>query len=295
MNMPAERNRLIGGTNMFDMMKISKKTKEARIAKNMTQMQLAEAMEVSFQAVSSWERGNSMPDISKLETLCNALDLSVEELLGMNTSAQAVKKVIGTEGETEPLTMEEIQEIAPILPPKELAEKVDAACGGEENGKTQEKKKINISALASIAPFMDSEDLLELMTEAEVTSLEDLIEIAPFLDEEDLGELAKRAGIKSLSDLTGLAPFLDEEYLGELALLALEENPEGGVDEIVGLAPFLEEEALDQIAGKLISWGKADQMSALYPFMESDTLKKIARVLMKDGNLEELQSILPFC
>jgi len=44
---------------MFDIMKISKKIKEARIARNMTQMNLAEEMDVSFQAVSSWERGVS--------------------------------------------------------------------------------------------------------------------------------------------------------------------------------------------------------------------------------------------
>ena len=73
---------------MFDTMKIAKKIKEARIAKNMTQMNLADAMGVSYQAVSNWERGNSMPDISKLEDLCNALDLSIGELLGQHHSTR---------------------------------------------------------------------------------------------------------------------------------------------------------------------------------------------------------------
>lgn len=44
---------------MFDTMKTAKKIKSARIAKNMTQMNLADAMEVSYQAVSNWERGVS--------------------------------------------------------------------------------------------------------------------------------------------------------------------------------------------------------------------------------------------
>lgn len=52
--------------NMFDTARIAQKIKEARIARNMTQMNLADAMEVSYQAVSNWERGNSMPDIAKL-------------------------------------------------------------------------------------------------------------------------------------------------------------------------------------------------------------------------------------
>ena len=67
---------------MFDTMKTAKKIKEARISLDMTQMNLADAMEVSYQAVSNWERGNSMPDISKLEQLCKILHLTMEELLG---------------------------------------------------------------------------------------------------------------------------------------------------------------------------------------------------------------------
>ena len=47
------------GTNMFDTMKVAKRIKEARMAKNMTQMNLADAMGVSYQAVSNWERGVS--------------------------------------------------------------------------------------------------------------------------------------------------------------------------------------------------------------------------------------------
>ena len=54
---------------MFDTMKIAAVIKQARIDRNMTQMNLADAMGVSYQAVSNWERGNSMPDIAKLEDL----------------------------------------------------------------------------------------------------------------------------------------------------------------------------------------------------------------------------------
>ena len=60
---------------MFDTMSVARKIREARISLNMTQMNLADAMEVSYQAVSNWERGNSMPDISKLELLCRILDI----------------------------------------------------------------------------------------------------------------------------------------------------------------------------------------------------------------------------
>ena len=49
---------------MFNMKQVGKKIVAMRKAKNMTQLELADKMNVSFQAVSNWERGNSMPDIS---------------------------------------------------------------------------------------------------------------------------------------------------------------------------------------------------------------------------------------
>ena len=44
---------------MFDMNRIGKAIRTARIGKNMTQMDLADQMGVSYQAVGNWERGVS--------------------------------------------------------------------------------------------------------------------------------------------------------------------------------------------------------------------------------------------
>lgn len=44
---------------MFDIAKIAKHIRELRISKNMTQMNLADELGVSYQAVSNWERGVS--------------------------------------------------------------------------------------------------------------------------------------------------------------------------------------------------------------------------------------------
>lgn len=156
---------------MFDTMKIAKKIREARIAKNLTQMNLADAMGVRYQAVSNWERGNSMPDISKLEDLCQVLDIRVQELLGIeNRETAAVSKIL--EDADASLTMEELTEIAPMLPPEQVKEQAEKASG--------EKKKLNVSALAEIAPFLDDDFLEEIIEEAEVESLQELACLAPF-------------------------------------------------------------------------------------------------------------------
>ena len=52
-----------------------------RKEKGLTQKQLAQRLYVSDKAVSKWERGLSLPDISLLQPLAQALDLSVAELL----------------------------------------------------------------------------------------------------------------------------------------------------------------------------------------------------------------------
>lgn len=44
-------------------------------------MQLAEKLNITNRAVSKWETGKSMPDVSLMLDLCNILDITVNELL----------------------------------------------------------------------------------------------------------------------------------------------------------------------------------------------------------------------
>lgn len=54
---------------------------ELRREKNYTQKQLAELLNISDKAVSKWERGLSLPDVSMLLPLAQTLGVSVTELL----------------------------------------------------------------------------------------------------------------------------------------------------------------------------------------------------------------------
>ena len=65
----------------MDNEKIGKFILELRKQKGMTQKELAEKVGVSDKTISKWECGNSIPDITYLEALCNSLDISVNELL----------------------------------------------------------------------------------------------------------------------------------------------------------------------------------------------------------------------
>lgn len=55
--------------------------KELRKEKGMTQKDIADLLHVTDKAVSKWERGLCAPDISLLEPLANALDVSIVELI----------------------------------------------------------------------------------------------------------------------------------------------------------------------------------------------------------------------
>lgn len=54
---------------------------ECRKRKNMTQADLATKLNVTDKAVSRWERGVGFPDISIIEPLASALEISVLELM----------------------------------------------------------------------------------------------------------------------------------------------------------------------------------------------------------------------
>ena len=54
---------------------------QARRERGLTQKELSQALHVSAQAVSKWERGLNFPDLSLLEPLGDCLGLTVSELL----------------------------------------------------------------------------------------------------------------------------------------------------------------------------------------------------------------------
>ncbi|MDE6723148.1 MAG: helix-turn-helix domain-containing protein [Eubacterium sp.] len=61
--------------------KIGKFIAACRKEKCFTQSQLAEMLNITDRAVSKWETGRSMPDVSIMLELCKVLNISVNELL----------------------------------------------------------------------------------------------------------------------------------------------------------------------------------------------------------------------
>lgn len=65
----------------MDQVKIGGFISKLRKNKNMTQQELADKLSVTDRAISNWERGIRMPDISFFKPLCEILGISVSELI----------------------------------------------------------------------------------------------------------------------------------------------------------------------------------------------------------------------
>ena len=61
--------------------KIGKFILELRKEKNMTQQELANKIGVTDRAISKWENGRGMPDLSLMKPLCEELEISINELI----------------------------------------------------------------------------------------------------------------------------------------------------------------------------------------------------------------------
>jgi transcriptional regulator with XRE-family HTH domain len=72
---------------MMDQQQLGRRIQERRKAQGFTQEQLGNLLGVSAQAVSKWENGESAPDIGLLPSLCQALGVASDALLGIDGGA----------------------------------------------------------------------------------------------------------------------------------------------------------------------------------------------------------------
>ena len=221
------------GNEMFDTNKVANNIKAARTKMNMTQMNLADEMGVSYQAVSNWERGNSMPDISKLPELCNILNISFEELVGEKTAqTDIVEKLM--QDEDADVTLEEVAQIGQLVKPDKIERKVNETVG---KGST-----IPFSVLVELAPFMDSESLGKIAEEIAEVDFEKLDEIIPFIDRQTMDRIIDKCiqrGEMDVDNMMLVVPFLPKASIQKLVQYLLENNRS---EDLVELAPFMSKE-----------------------------------------------------
>jgi len=71
--------------------------KRKRIEMHLTQKDLAEKLQISFQAVSKWETGTTLPDTSILLRLSDVLEVTVDQILSAGVFRKRMNKKINVE------------------------------------------------------------------------------------------------------------------------------------------------------------------------------------------------------
>ena len=81
----------------MDSLKIGQYIQSLRKAAGLTQKELAEKLNLSFQAVSKWENGDSLPDTGVLLDLCDILNTTADKLLNGGSIAAKERKLMRLE------------------------------------------------------------------------------------------------------------------------------------------------------------------------------------------------------
>lgn len=187
---------------MIDNRLVGRRISTLRQANALTQQQLAALMNISHQAVSKWESGQTLPDIQTLIELTHFFGLTVEQLISEN----------------EPnLEKDEAKDDECVY-----ESDVSADTAETETIQTDAKKEVkhmSIQQLLQMAPFMSKETVEEIVLEIEdrLTAIQ-IAKIAPYVRPECVEILMDRNKPElTWESLRRIAPFLSREYVDTLA------------------------------------------------------------------------------
>ena len=270
---------------MFSMETVGTNIMRCRKAAGMTQMALADAMGVSFQAVSNWERGQSCPDIARLSQLSELFDVSIDALLGNERAGRLATELAKEDGVPE-MSLDEVRELGPLMTPEQADEAVE-----------QSREEPDAEGVAKVALFMSQKAVNKLVSRlGKLWKLADLSKVAPFLEQDSLDTLVRSAAQAgaALGDLSQLGSFVPKSTMTELAQKAMEDGAD--LDELASLAPYLDKDTLAELTSKAMEDGAdLDDLTSLALFLDKDTLADLARKAMEDGaDLDDLTSLAPF-
>ncbi len=211
---------------MFDMQKFARFLLQKRKEKNITQGQLAEEIGVSTQAVSKWERGEAMPEISKLADLAVALDVTTEDIMSAMDSKD--KSYTLEEGQAESIT--EADEAYLALADKTL-----------------------IGNVFELAPHLSQNVLKTAIIEITVAKGSSVAKMLfKFADEETLRQCAITVFDMDISVGKGdFAPYLPQEKLSAILLNSV---ADGNMERAIALLPCCKnEDVVDSVFTMVVS------------------------------------------
>ncbi len=267
---------------MFDMGEVGRRISAARKEKNMTQMELADRLNISFQAVSNWERGVSMPDISKLPELAELFGKTVDELLGQASPliSGIVSEPIDEYLKNNTVTVQEVKEAAPLLKPEQV-DRIFENC--ESTG--------NLSEIMDLMPFLGRETCAALLEKYfENGDMKSVSGLALFAGHDAVDAIADRL-LKEGKSVRKLAIGMSSEKRDRLALDGYEQR---GVRALDDFLPFVGKEILSKIADIEYEKSGLRNLDHIAPFMNKGHLNELAKKAIEKDGIKAISPIAPF-
>ena len=143
-----------------------------RKQQGLTQEELADLVKVTFQAVSKWENGNSLPDVSTLPLLANVLHCSIDRLMGYAAEQKRITdyedryKADGYYWGVQPSQM--CYEVMKLRPPVRPLRLLDVACGEGKNAVFFARSGYSVTAFDAARLGLDKAERLAEKARVEI-------------------------------------------------------------------------------------------------------------------------------
>lgn len=156
---------------MFDTIQFGKALSTLRKEADMTQNEVADRLNLSRQAISKYERGESFPDISTLVMIAEIFNITLEQLIRYGNPTQGeisvLKNVARGNVDIVAENITDVVNLAPLLKPSILTKLSDQF----------EKQGIDISDIITLAEYLNDETIVKLIEKANFDEIsEELLE-----------------------------------------------------------------------------------------------------------------------
>ena len=154
---------------MFDTMKFGKALSTLRKSADMTQNEVADRLNLSRQAISKYERGESFPDISVLVMIADLFHVTLDQLIGYGEPTHGesliLENVAMGKSDIVAENIADVVNLAPLLKPSILT----------RLSQQFEKKGIDISNIVVLAEYLNDESVIKLIENVTFDEISDEI------------------------------------------------------------------------------------------------------------------------
>lgn len=163
---------------MFDTKKFGGYLSRLRKNADMTQSELADRLNMTRQAISRYENGDSFPDVSTLVLIADIFDVGLNDLIYSGEPTRGEALILGNAAvgnrDVAAESVADVVNLAPFLKPSLLGRLSDGL----------RERQIDISGIVSLAQYLSDDKVTALLENAAFDTVSDelLEKLMPFLD-----------------------------------------------------------------------------------------------------------------